>query len=321
MSSGHTLKLNSGYEMDIVGLGTWKSPKGKVKDAVESAIDCGYRHIDCAWIYDNEGEVGDAIEKKIKEGKIKREDLFITSKLWGCFHEASRVRGALMESLKNLKLKYLDLYLIHFPVGYKFHEGNPLPFLDDKNEKMDSNDIDYMESYRELEKLQKEGLIRSIGVSNFSMEQVGRVLKEAEVKPAVNQIEIHPYFSQEPLVEYCQKNGVVVTAYSPFSSPDSPWLKEDYVSVLENSTIKSIADKLKRSTAQVILRYLMQRNLIVIPKSVTPARIQSNYNVFDFKLDQGDMDKISKLNKNYRTCGFTWDKNHKYFPFGDDYKQ
>jgi len=321
MSSGHTLKLNSGHEMDVVGLGTWKSVKGKVRDAVECAIDCGYRHIDCAWAYMNEDEIGEAIENKINQGRIKREELFVTSKLWSSFHEAKTVRGALMETLQNLKLKYLDLYLIHYPVGYNFHEGKPFPYLDDKNETIDSNEIDYMEPWKELEQLQKEGLIRSIGVSNFNIEQVDRVLRESEVKPSVVQIEIHPYFTQEPLVEYCQKNGIVVTAYSPFSSPDSPWLKEDYVSVLQNSTIKTIGEKLKRTTAQVILRYLIQRNLVVIPKSATPSRIKSNYDVFDFELDQGDMERISKLNKNYRTCRFWWDKNHKYYPFVDDYKQ
>jgi len=315
MSPGNTMKLNSGYEINVVGLGTWKSPKGMVKQAVESAIDCGYRHIDCAWLYKNEDEVGAALQKKIQEKKVERNQLFITSKLWGCFHEPSMVRRALTQSLQNLKLDYLDLYLIHFPVGYKFYEGVTTPFLDDAKTKVESNDIDYMETYKELEKLQKEGLIRSIGVSNFNIEQVDRVLRLSEIKPAVNQIEIHPYLSQVGLVEFCQRHDVVVTAYSPFSSPDNPRKRPDYVPVLENTTIKEIAKKLEKTPGQVVLRYLLQRNLVVIPKSVTPSRIQSNYEVFDFNLDDSEMEKIGKLNKDYRCITFPWDKDHQYYPF------
>jgi len=210
--------LSSGYKMDVVGLGTWKSKPDQVRQAVEVAIDCGYRHIDCAWIYGNEEEVGTALENKFKEGIVKREDLFITSKLWCCFHEPHRVRGALQETLQKLKLKYLDLYLMHNPAGRKFVEGQPFVMEPDQ-----FLEIDYVETYKELEKLQKEGLIRSLGLSNFNTTQVGRVIKEASIKPAVNQVEIHPYLTQEPLVEFCQENDVVVTAYSPFSSPDSPW--------------------------------------------------------------------------------------------------
>merc|ERR1739838_1001854 len=137
MSSGNFLKLNSGYKMDSVGLGTWKSKPGEVRQAVEAAIDSGYRHIDCAWCYANEEEVGAGLECKLKAGKVKREKLFITSKLWCCFHEPSRVRGAVMETLKWLKLDYLDLYLMHNPVGYKFVEGKPFPLLE--NGKMEGN--------------------------------------------------------------------------------------------------------------------------------------------------------------------------------------
>jgi len=318
MSSGHTLKLNSGHHMDVVGLGTWKSKPDEVRQAVESAIDCGYRHIDCAWCYQNEHEVGAGLENKFKEGKVKREDLFITSKLWCCFHEPERVRPALMETLKWLKLDYLDLYLMHNPVGYVYVEGEPFPLLE--NGKMRNTDMDYMETWKAMEKLQEEGLVRSIGISNFSKEQTARVLKEGKIKPAVNQIEIHPNLTQEPLVDFCQKEGVVVTAYSPFASPDNPWLKDGYKSPLQDSTVNEIAKKVDKTPAQVILRYLMQRNLIVIPKSVTPSRIKSNYEVFDFKLDAEDMAKIGKLNKNYRTCLFEWDVGHKYYPFADDKK-
>lgn len=319
MSSGHTLKLNSGHDMDIVGLGTWKSKPDEVRHAVESAIDCGYRHIDCAWCYQNEHEVGVALENKVKEGKVKREDLFITSKLWCTFHEPDQVRKGCMESLKSLKLDYLDLYLVHNPVGYIQVEGNPFPLLD--NGKMQNTDRDYMDTWKAMEMLVEEGLVKSIGISNFNIAQTARVLKEGKIKPAVNQIEIHPNFTQEPLVEYCQKEGVVVTAYSPFASPDNPWLKEGYKPVLEDVTINEISKRMNKTPAQVILRYLMQRNLIVIPKSVTASRIESNYQVFNFKLDDADMAKISKLNKNYRTCLFEWDIGHKYYPFNENYKE
>jgi len=319
MSSGKFVTLNTGHKMDCVGLGTWKSKPGEVQLAVEAAIDTGYRHIDCAWAYQNETEVGAAIKSKIEEGVIKREDLFVTSKLWNCFHEPEWVEKALKQTLGWLGLDYLDLYLVHNPVAYKYIEGNPMPI--DESGKCNNTDLDYMTTWKEMEKIKEKGLARSIGVSNFNQFQLGRVLKEGKIKPAVNQIEIHPYLTQENMVNFCKKNKVIVTAYSPFGSPDNPWLKKDYKPVLQDKVLGDMAKRLNVSAAQIIIRYMIQRGLTVIPKSVTPSRILSNYQVFDFKLGDADMKKISALNKNYRTCAFDWDKGNKHYPFAENYKE
>lgn len=319
MASGHSVTLNSGQKMDVVGLGTWKSKPGEVQLAVEAAIDSGYRHIDCAWAYQNETEVGAAIKVKIDEGVVERKDLFITSKLWQCFHEPSMVKKALKQTLDALKLDCLDLYLVHNPVAYKYIEGNPFPL--DENGKCQNTDLDYMETWKEMEKMKEEGLTKNIGVSNFNQYQLGRVIREGRIKPAVNQIEINPYLTQEGMASFCKKNKVIVTAYAPFGSPDNPWLKEDYKPLLEDKVLHEIAKRLNVTAAQVVIRYLIQRGFTVIPKSVTPSRIQSNYQVFDFKLGDADMKKLTALNKNYRTCLFEWDKGNKYYPFAENYSE
>jgi len=215
MTEAFSIKLNNGFDLKMIGLGTWKATNEEVKVAVETAIDAGYRHIDCAWEYGNEVGVGLGIENKIIDKTVTRKDLFITSKLWNDHHEIEHVKPAFMESLNRLKLQYLDLYLMHFPTGYK------------KEKTADGEDIysdvDYITTWKEMEKLVKDGFVRSIGVSNFNQFQLNRLLQVAEIKPVVNQIEVHPFLTNEKLVEFCQQNQVVVTAFSPFASPDRPW--------------------------------------------------------------------------------------------------
>ncbi|KAB0794457.1 hypothetical protein PPYR_11296 [Photinus pyralis] len=175
--SPQTVKLNNGLEIPIFGLGTWKSNPGEVTQAVEDAIDAGYRHIDCAFIYQNEKEIGVALAKKFKEGKIKREDIFVTSKLWNAFHSPHLVEGALRQSLQNLGLDYLDLYLIHWPIGFK--EGGEL-FPIDADGKMQFSNVDYVDTWRAMEKLVQQGLVKSIGLSNFNKRQIEDILKVAK---------------------------------------------------------------------------------------------------------------------------------------------
>ncbi|CAD7005051.1 unnamed protein product [Ceratitis capitata] len=288
--------LNNGKKIPIIGLGTWGSPKGEVVQAVKDAIDVGYRHIDCAHVYQNEDEVGEGIETKINEGALKREELFVTSKLWNTFHKPELVRGALETTLKNLRLDYLDLYLIHWPMGYK--EGGPLFPNDDVGNVLHSN-VDYVDTWKAMEKLVEDGLVKSIGVSNFNKRQIERVLEVATIPPVTNQIECHPYLTQE-------------------SSPNRPWAKPEDPILLEDAKIVAIAKKYGKTPAQILIRYQVQRGNIVIPKSVTKSRIASNFDVFNFELSADDIATINSFNCNGRFVPLDNHRTHPHHPFAND---
>ncbi|XP_032526116.2 aldo-keto reductase family 1 member B1-like isoform X2 [Danaus plexippus] len=309
------VKFSNGLTCPMIGLGTWKSKPGEVSQAVKDAIDIGYRHIDCAFVYGNEKEVGDAITEKIKEGVVKREELFITSKLWNTFHRPDLVRGALMKSLQNLNLDYLDLYLIHWPQAYK-EDGELFPV--DESGKIQFSDVDYVDTWKALEPLQAEGLIRSLGVSNFNSRQLDRVLESASIKPVVNQVECHPYLVQKKLKEFCAARGVLLAAYSPLGSPDRPWAKPDDPRLLDDPRLKEIADRLGRTVAQVLIRYQLERGNIVLPKSVTRSRIESNFAVMDFQLSKDDLELIDSFDCNGRFVPMTASLGHKHHPFEND---
>ncbi|KAM3958685.1 aldo-keto reductase 1B isoform 1-T1 [Aphomia sociella] len=310
------IKFNNNLECPILGLGTWKSKPGEVTQAVKDAIDIGYRHFDCAFVYGNEKEVGAAITDKIKTGLVKREDLFITSKLWNTFHRPDLVRGALKATLENLNLKYLDLYLIHWPQAYK-EEADSL-FPADESGKILFSDVDYLDTWKVMEDVVREGLVKSIGVSNFNKRQLERLLKVATIKPVTNQIECHPYLNQNRLKAFCESHGIKITAYSPLGSPDRPWAKPGDPQLLEDPKLKAIADRLGKTVAQVLIRYQVDRGIIVIPKSVTKSRIASNFDVFDFKLSKEELDLIDSFDCNGRLVPMTASLGHKEHPFEND---
>ncbi|RVE41379.1 hypothetical protein evm_013968 [Chilo suppressalis] len=243
------------------------------------------------------------------------EELFITSKLWNTFHRPDLVRGALEATLTNLNLKYLDLYLIHWPQAYK--EGGDLFPCDDKNQILFS-DVDYLDTWKAMEPLVGEGLVKSIGISNFNSKQVARLLEHATIKPVTNQVECHPYLNQSKLQAFCQERGITVTAYSPLGSPDRPWARPEDPQLLEDPKLKEIAHRLRKTVAQVLIRYQMERGMIVIPKSVTKSRIASNFEVLDFKLSAEDVKLIDSFDCGGRLVPMTASCGHKYHPFENE---
>jgi len=319
-----SITLNNGNQMPRFGLGTWLSEPGKVKAAVESAIDAGYRHIDCAFCYQNETEVGEAIANKIKEGVVKREDLFITSKLWNTFHRPENVEQGLEFTLKDLGLDYVDLFLIHWPTAFEFNNANaknPFPRAEDKSIIMD-NAACYVPTWLKLEELYKKGdKIKAIGVSNFNETQLNNLLAKASVVPQMHQIELHGYENMAEMVKFCQDKKIQITAYSPLGNPGRPaGLQKGQDVLMEDAVVKAIAEKHGKTAAQVLIKWVLQRDIVCIPKSVTPARIVANSEIFDFTISDDDMSKINGLTRGIKYVYPDAFESSKFFPFNKENK-
>ncbi|XP_047513573.1 aldo-keto reductase AKR2E4-like [Pieris napi] len=302
--------LNDGNKIPAVALGT---SLGHLADgtrvlpvnhslaqAVQWALEDGYRHIDTASLYKVEDEVGLGIRNYVRDSRVDRRDIYVTTKLWNDAHERNEVRPALRKSLEELGLEYVDLYLMHYPMAYK-KDGN-------------ISRTDYVETWKGLENVKEANLTKSIGVSNFNLSQMQRLWDRSRIKPAVLQIEVNPTITQNELVNWCNDHGVVVMAYSPFGAilgrkKDAPPPRAD------DPILMKVAEKYNKTVPQVLLRYLLDRKLVAIPRSMNKDRIKQNIDLMDFSLTSEEVEELSSFNSNYRLRTPAKWYPHPHFPF------
>lgn len=285
------LTLNNGKKMPTLGLGTWKLDTNVATETVRYAVEeAGYRHIDCASIYGNEAELGEGFAK-ILAGPIKREELFVTSKLWNTAHHPDNVEKACKQTLKDLQLDYLDLYLVHW--GIAFQPGGGLEPLD-KDGWVITENVPLLATWEAMEGLVKKGLVRSIGVSNFTVAMLLDLLTHAKVKPVTNQVELHPYLPQLGLLEFCTRHDIVLTAYSPLAHAGP--------AQFEGGVVEKLAKKYHKTIAQVLLNWAVSRGTAAIPKASDPKRVAENIDIFDFAPTKAEQAAVAALDKKYRTC-------------------
>ncbi|CRK95493.1 CLUMA_CG008962, isoform A [Clunio marinus] len=313
MSLAPTIKLNNGQHMPVLGLGTYLSTNDEGYNSTKIALDNGYRHIDTAYFYQNENEIGRAVNEKVTSGELKREEIFVVTKLWNIHHDPIHVEAACRKSLKNLGLDYIDLYLIHTPMGLEYREPEEL-LPKDKDGNLAFSDVDYLDTWKAMEKLVDLGLVKSIGVSNFNSEQIARILENCRIKPVTNQVECSPSLNQKKLIEFCKERNITITGYSPLTRPHSYENDKSLPKpAILDPKVEEIGRKYNKTPAQVVLRYLVEIGACPYPKSSNESRIKQNIEIFDFKLTENELRVMDSFHTGQRTVPFAACAAHKYF--------
>ncbi|XP_035733253.1 aldo-keto reductase family 1 member A1-like [Vespa mandarinia] len=316
------ISLPTGQQIPILGFGTWQTSEDEIEKALDIALEAGYRHIDTATVYLNEKAIGKILKKWIDSGKIQRSELFIVTKLPTIGNRPGGVEKWIKKSLANLQLDYIDLYLIHVPftleeVGEEFHPTN------EKGEIKLDTCTDHVKVWKEMEEQVKQGRTKAIGLSNFNKTQINKILSIASLPISNLQIELHVYFQQLELVKFCKSNNICVTAYSPLGSRGLVRLmgKTDVLpDLLANPVVIKIAQKHNKSPAQILLKHILHKDIVAIPKSTNAQRIKENIQLFDWQLEDKDINELNALNvgKSARICDFSFFKGiqkHPEYPF------
>jgi diketogulonate reductase-like aldo/keto reductase len=318
-----SVKFFNGYSMPLVGLGTWQaSNPDELEKALDAALEAGYRHIDTAYMYQNEQVIGNVLKRWLDSGKIKREELFVTTKLPPIGMRPQHVPHFLQKSLEALQLDYLDLYLIHLPIGLQYLDDEQIwPKKD--GELLIDFETDLEAIWKAMETQVENGLARSIGVSNFSISQIERIVNISKIQPANVQVELQVYFQQKALVEACRRHNITVVAYAPIGSPGRKQLfaqrGEEFtpISLLEDPVVVEIAQNHSKTPAQIVMKFLVQQNIAVIPKSTNIVRLRQNIDLFDFELTAEEVKRLTALDQGKEGRTFTFAmlpasvKNHK----------
>ncbi|XP_018579931.1 aldo-keto reductase family 1 member C13-like [Anoplophora glabripennis] len=306
--------LPGGLKMPAIGLGTGSlRDEADLERVLNAALELGYRHIDTAYGYKNEVFIGRVLKKWFSSGKLKREDIFITTKLPLTGIHQDRVELFMKKSLENLQLEYVDLYLIHHPIGVKY--------FGDEDDRKEIDDVDHIKIWKKMEEQVHLGRTKTIGLSNFNKRQIERIITSARIKPACLQVELHVDFQQRDLVGYCHKNGIVVVAYSPLGTPGEKGFKDRKVpEAINTDIVKNIAKKYNKSPGQIMLKYLLQKNIVPIPKSSSPERLKENISVFDFEINSEDIRSLDDLDGGETARLFTFNfipgiQNHPEYPY------